>query len=164
MLPDEIQTANSFLNKLVKANPKLAGMGTTITSLLITQDRLQFAHIGDSRAYRLQSGDASGRCPRTTPSSSAWSTRGGWDPDQAEYHPHKNVLMRVLGDVDASPELDITFLPAGNQRALAALLRRAQRRGRARGGTHGPGDPGPDANARSLLDGPDPWRRARRTT
>ena len=54
VLPDEIQTANAFLNKLVRANPKLAGMGTTITSLLITEDRLQFAHIGDSRAYRLK--------------------------------------------------------------------------------------------------------------
>src|SRR5690554_2416782 len=35
VLPDEIQTANTFLSKLVKANPKLAGMGTTITACLI---------------------------------------------------------------------------------------------------------------------------------
>src|SRR5699024_10573903 len=31
----------------------------------------------------------------------------------AESHPHKNVLMRVLGDVDASPELDVTSFAAG---------------------------------------------------
>lgn len=110
VLPDEIQTANSFLNKLVKANPKLAGMGTTITSLLITQDRLQFAHIGDSRAYRLKRGRF-----RQVSKDHTFVQRlvdeGRLDPDQAEYHPHKNVLMRVLGDVDASPELDITSFP-----------------------------------------------------
>ncbi len=110
VLPDEIQTANSFLNKLVKANPKLSGMGTTITSLLITQDRLQFAHIGDSRAYRLKRGRF-----RQVSKDHTFVQRlvdeGRLDPDQAEYHPHKNVLMRVLGDVDASPELDITSFP-----------------------------------------------------
>jgi protein phosphatase len=31
-------------------------------------------------------------------------------PEEAETHPHKNVLMRVLGDVDASPELDLDTL------------------------------------------------------
>ncbi|GAA1141130.1 PP2C family protein-serine/threonine phosphatase [Nesterenkonia lutea] len=110
VLPDEIQTANSFLNKLVKANPKLAGMGTTITSLLITQDRLQFAHIGDSRAYRLKRSRF-----RQVSKDHTFVQRlvdeGRLDPEQAEYHPHKNVLMRVLGDVDASPELDITSFP-----------------------------------------------------
>jgi protein phosphatase len=33
-------------------------------------------------------------------------------PEEAETHPHTNVLMRVLGDVDASPELDLDTLDA----------------------------------------------------
>ncbi|HIW98989.1 MAG TPA: protein phosphatase 2C domain-containing protein [Candidatus Nesterenkonia stercoripullorum] len=110
VLPDEIQTANAFLNRLVQANPKLAGMGTTITSLLITDNRLQFAHIGDSRAYRLKKGRF-----RQVSKDHTFVQRlvdeGRLKPDEAEYHPHKNVLMRVLGDVDASPELDITSFP-----------------------------------------------------
>ena len=110
VLPDEIQTANAFLNKLVRANPKLAGMGTTITSLLITEDRLQFAHIGDSRAYRLKK-----KRFRQVSKDHTFVQRlvdeGRLDPHEAEFHPHKNVLMRVLGDVDASPELDITSFP-----------------------------------------------------
>ena len=110
VLPDEIQTANAFLNRLVQANPKLAGMGTTITSVLITGDRMQFAHIGDSRAYRLKKGRF-----RQVSKDHTFVQRlvdeGRLDPAQAEHHPHKNVLMRVLGDVDASPELDITSFP-----------------------------------------------------
>ncbi|MGO1192583.1 MAG: PP2C family protein-serine/threonine phosphatase [Nesterenkonia sp.] len=110
VLPDEIQTANTFLSKLVETNPKLAGMGTTITACLITGDKLQFAHIGDSRAYRLKRGRF-----RQVSHDHTFVQRlvdeGRLDPQAAEYHPHKNVLMRVLGDVDASPELDITSFP-----------------------------------------------------
>lgn len=110
VLPDEIQTANTFLSKLVEANPKLAGMGTTITACLITDEKLQFAHIGDSRAYRLKKGRF-----RQVSHDHTFVQRlvdeGRLDPEAAEYHPHKNVLMRVLGDVDASPELDITSFP-----------------------------------------------------
>ena len=110
VLPDEIQTANTFLSKLVEANPKLAGMGTTITACLITDDKLQFAHIGDSRAYRLKKGRF-----RQVSHDHTFVQRlvdeGRLEPEAAVYHPHKNVLMRVLGDVDASPELDITSFP-----------------------------------------------------
>lgn len=110
VLPDEIQTANTFLSKLVKANPKLAGMGTTITACLITGDKLQFAHIGDSRAYRLKKGRF-----RQVSHDHTFVQRlvdeGRLEPEAAAHHPHRNVLMRVLGDVDASPELDITSFP-----------------------------------------------------
>ena len=48
VLADEIQTANSLLSELVHINPKLAGMGTTVTALLLAEGKLHFAHIGDS--------------------------------------------------------------------------------------------------------------------
>lgn len=57
ILADEIQTANSLLSELVHINPKLAGMGTTVTALLLAEGQLHFAHIGDSRAYRLRDGE-----------------------------------------------------------------------------------------------------------
>ena len=109
VLADEIQTANSLLSELVHMNPKLAGMGTTVTALLLAGGRLHFAHIGDSRAYRLRNG--------TFEQVSVDHTfvqrlidEGRLRPEEAETHPHKNVLMRVLGDVDASPELDLDVL------------------------------------------------------
>ncbi|MGN6440655.1 MAG: PP2C family protein-serine/threonine phosphatase, partial [Arthrobacter sp.] len=39
VLADEIQTANSLLSELVHMNPKLAGMGTTVTALLLAQGK-----------------------------------------------------------------------------------------------------------------------------
>ena len=109
MLADEIQTANSLLSELVHINPKLAGMGTTVTALLLAEGKLHFAHIGDSRAYRLRNGEFEQVSVDHT-FVQRLIDEGRLRPEEAETHPHKNVLMRVLGDVDASPELDLDTL------------------------------------------------------
>jgi serine/threonine protein phosphatase PrpC len=109
ILADEIQTANSLLSELVHINPKLAGMGTTVTSLLLAEGKLHFAHIGDSRAYRLRDGEFAQISIDHT-FVQRLIDEGRLRPEEAETHPHKNVLMRVLGDVDASPELDLDTL------------------------------------------------------
>lgn len=109
VLADEIQTANSLLSELVHMNPKLAGMGTTVTALLLAEGKLHFAHIGDSRAYRLRDGVFEQISVDHT-FVQRLIDEGRLKPEEAETHPHKNVLMRVLGDVDASPELDLDAL------------------------------------------------------
>jgi serine/threonine protein phosphatase PrpC len=110
-LADEIQTANSLLSELVATNPQLAGMGTTVTAILLEGSTLRLAHIGDSRAYRLKNGVFE---QITTDHTFVQRLidEGRLKPEEAEVHPHKNVLMRVLGDVDASPELDLEAFDA----------------------------------------------------
>ncbi|MCC9144245.1 MULTISPECIES: PP2C family serine/threonine-protein phosphatase [unclassified Arthrobacter] len=106
ILADEIQAANSLLSELVTTSPQLSGMGTTVTALLLHDQRLALAHIGDSRAYRLKDG----RFEQISIDHTFVQRlidEGRLQPEEAEVHPHKNVLMRVLGDVDASPELDL---------------------------------------------------------
>ncbi len=105
-LADEIQTANSLLSELVATNPQLAGMGTTVTAILLEDSTLQLAHIGDSRAYRLKN-DIFEQITIDHTFVQRLIDEGRLRPEEAEIHPHKNVLMRVLGDVDASPELDL---------------------------------------------------------
>lgn len=111
LLADEIQTANSLLSELVGANPLLAGMGTTVTALLLSGGDFAFAHIGDSRAYRLR-GNELEQVSTDHTFVQRLINEGRLRPEEAETHPHKNVLMRVLGDVDASPELDLATFPA----------------------------------------------------
>ena len=110
VLPDEIQAANLVLNELVNANPKLSGMGTTVTAMLLTGDVLQFAHIGDSRAYRLKNGVFE-QISHDHTFVQRLVDEGRLRPEEAEIHPHKNVLLRVIGDSDASPELDVAKYP-----------------------------------------------------
>ena len=107
MLADEIQSANLILNDLVHDNPKLAGMGTTCTAVLVDNNVLHMAHIGDSRAYRIKN-DVFEQLSVDHTFVQRLIDEGRLNPEDAESHPHKNVLMRVLGDVDASPELDVT--------------------------------------------------------
>lgn len=110
-LADEIQTANSLLSELVSTNPQLAGMGTTVTAVLLNGEQIFFAHIGDSRAYRLKD-DAFEQISVDHTFVQRLIEEGRLRPDEADIHPHKNVLMRVLGDVDASPELDLSIFDA----------------------------------------------------
>ncbi|MFI7483600.1 Stp1/IreP family PP2C-type Ser/Thr phosphatase [Kocuria sp. M1R5S2] len=109
VLADEIQNANQNLARLVHGNPRLGGMGTTVTALLADEDELVVAHIGDSRAYRLH-GEEFEQVTKDHTFVQRLIDEGRLRPEEAESHPHKNVLMRVLGDVDASPEIDVTTL------------------------------------------------------
>ena len=108
-LADEIQTANIILNQLVQVNPLLAGMGTTCTALLLDGDGLELAHIGDSRGYRLREG-AFEQITTDHTFVQRLIEEGRLSADSAGSHPHKNVIMRVLGDTDASPELELKRL------------------------------------------------------
>lgn len=113
-LADEIQSANLIINELAANDPQLAGMGTTCTALLIDGDCIEFAHIGDSRAYRLRPG-ADGEFEQISTDHTFVQrllNEGRITPEEAEHYPHKNVIMRVLGDVDASPELELKTLDA----------------------------------------------------
>ena len=113
-LADEIQSANLIINELAANDPQLAGMGTTCTALLIDGDCIELAHIGDSRAYRLRPG-ADGEFEQISTDHTFVQrllNEGRITPQEAENHPHKNVITRVLGDVDASPELELKTLDA----------------------------------------------------
>ena len=103
-----------IINELAANDPQLAGMGTTCTALLIDGDRIEFAHIGDSRAYRLRPG-ADGEFEQISTDHTFVQrllNEGRITRRRRENHPHKNVIMRVLGDVDASPELELKTLDA----------------------------------------------------
>ncbi|MDN3903065.1 protein phosphatase 2C domain-containing protein [Arthrobacter sp. YD2] len=139
VLADEIQAANSLLSELVTTSPQLSGMGTTVTALLLHDRRLALAHIGDSRAYRLKN-DRFEQISIDHTFVQRLIDEGRLRPEEAEVHPHKNVLMRVLGDVDASPELDLaTFDVEPGERwllcsdGLTAVLRDSDIEGILRG-------------------------------
>ena len=113
-LADEIQSANAIINDLAASDQRLAGMGTTCTALLVDGEKIEMAHIGDSRAYRLRADEDGGFEQISTDHTFVQRllNEGRITPEEAENHPHRNVIMRVLGDVDASPELELQTLEA----------------------------------------------------
>lgn len=50
-------TSQQALRDKVKVHPDLSGMGTTLSALLVHEDRVVWGNIGDSRVYLLRKGD-----------------------------------------------------------------------------------------------------------
>src|SRR5699024_3298171 len=91
--------------------PQLRGLGTTITARLRAEGKFALAHIGDSRAYLLRDGETT-QVTKDHTFVQRLLDEGRLTEEEAERHPQRSVLMRVLGDVDADPELDLSLRPA----------------------------------------------------
>jgi protein phosphatase len=97
--------ANGLLAETVFEHSELTGMGTTVSAIVRVGNRIALAHIGDSRIYRFRDG----KLEQIT-SDHTFVQRlvdsGRITAEEAAVHPRRSVLMRVLGDVDAAPEID----------------------------------------------------------
>jgi len=94
--------ANDHLRDMVAGDAALEGMGTTLTSLLFTGNRLGLLHIGDSRCYLLRRGQLSQITHDDTLVQSLVD-EGRISEAEAGHHPQRSVITRALdgrGDVD----------------------------------------------------------------
>lgn len=101
--------ANQEISAAVGDRPELTGMGTTVSALVRVGDVIATAHIGDSRIYLLRDGELSQITNDHTFVQRLVET-GRITPEEAAVHPRRSVLMRVLGDIDQSPEIDTSVL------------------------------------------------------
>ena len=95
-LKQAILLANDLILNAARRNENYQGMGTTATVLYLDGDRAYFAHVGDSRLYRLRRNIFE----QLTKDHSYVETlvrRGEISPDEARVHPMKNVLTQAVG-------------------------------------------------------------------
>ena len=104
-----LAAANRRLTETVAEHSELTGMGTTVSAMLVQDDHVVIAHIGDSRVYLLRSGELSQVSTDHT-FVQRLVDAGRITADEAMVHPRRSVLMRVLGDVESSPEVDTMVL------------------------------------------------------
>lgn len=108
-LQSALIAANALLAETVFEHPELTGMGTTVSAMIRVGDRVALAHIGDSRIYLFRDGEL-----KQVSIDHTFVQRlvdsGRITEEEAMVHPRRSVLMRVLGDVDASPEIDTWVL------------------------------------------------------
>jgi protein phosphatase len=110
-----VQRANDQLRSMVEEDPQLEGMGTTLTALLWTGQRLGLVHVGDSRAYLLRDGVLTQITQDHT-----WVQRlvdeGRITEEEATTHPQRSLLMRALGSGEhVEPDLSIREVRAGDR-------------------------------------------------
>jgi serine/threonine protein phosphatase PrpC len=98
-----IQEANRRVYERGAEDSTASGMGTTITVALVEDGAVAFGHVGDSRAYLIREDEIE----QLTDDHSlvAELVRSGrLSPEEAETHPQRSVITRVLG---TDPEVDV---------------------------------------------------------
>jgi PPM family protein phosphatase len=120
-LPAAVQFADARLERATAMHPELRGMGSTLTAMLLTGDRIGLAHVGDSRAYLLRN-DRVEQVTRDDTYVQLLAERGHLTPEEAAEHPQRNVLIKVLrGDGDgASAQLRIRTAKPGDRYLLCS--------------------------------------------
>lgn len=116
-----LHEAQAALLARAKEEPQLAGMGTTVTALMRAGNKLVMAHIGDSRAYLLRDGELVQVTTDHTFVEYLVQT-GRITPEEADVHPQRSVVMRVLGDHDVEivPDLSVREARAGDRWLLCS--------------------------------------------
>ncbi|HVE74622.1 MAG TPA: protein phosphatase 2C domain-containing protein [Mycobacteriales bacterium] len=102
-LKQAAESANEHLTDMVRGDPALEGMGTTLTALLSAGNRLGLLHIGDSRCYLLRDGELN-QITRDHTLVQALIDEGRISEEEATTHPQRSVIMRVL---DGRPGLEL---------------------------------------------------------
>jgi len=108
-LQTALMAANQLITETVFEHQELIGMGTTVSAMIRVDDQLAIAHIGDSRIYRFRDDELTQITADHTFVQRLVDS-GRITPEEAAVHPRRSVLMRVLGDVDAAPEIDTTVM------------------------------------------------------
>ncbi len=111
-----VDVANAEVFSKAESDPHLSGMGTTLTSCIVTPDSVVTANIGDSRIYY----ENEGKIRQLTRDHSLVQSlidEGKITPKEALNHPNRNIILRALG-VDERVSADIATHPFTEGRLL----------------------------------------------
>lgn len=88
--------ANGKIIEYAEKQKYISGMGTTVVATLFHEKKMSYAHLGDSRLYLFKDGVL-----KLLTEDHSWVQEqvklGYLTPEEANYHPLKNVVTRALG-------------------------------------------------------------------
>lgn len=97
------------------------GGGTTMTAALVIGEQVTIAHVGDSRAYFVY---PDGRMQRVTKDHSLVQRMVELEEiteDEAKTHPHRNVLLRAIGQMEPyRPDIQTHQIPRQGRMLLCS--------------------------------------------
>jgi len=114
-----ISAANDQLRAAVRENPALEGMGTTLTALLFSGNRLALVHVGDSRAYVLRDGELT-QITRDDTYVQLLVDEGRITPDEANTHPQRSLITRALQGDEIDPDFSVREARPGDRYLLCS--------------------------------------------
>jgi PPM family protein phosphatase len=105
-LAEVAREANRKIYGLAQEDSSRAGMGTTLTAVMVHDGELAIGHVGDSRAYRFRDGELE-RLTHDHSLVEELVRQGKIKPEEAETHPQRSIITRALGP---EPEVDVETL------------------------------------------------------
>jgi len=109
LMESAIQSATSIIYSMAELDRQKAGMGTTISALLLSGEYGVIGHVGDSRIYRV----VGENFEQLTEDHSliAWQLKQGLiSEEEAMVSPYRNVITRAVGNRD-HVEVDTVLFP-----------------------------------------------------
>ncbi|MBD2700455.1 Stp1/IreP family PP2C-type Ser/Thr phosphatase [Spirosoma sp. BT702] len=108
------QIANRQIFEEARLHDTFRGMGTTCTAIVVHEQQLYFAHVGDSRAYLFKAGQLI-QITQDHTYIQELLRKGDISPEAAASHPERNVLTQAMG-TKASVQIDLgrCILPFDN--------------------------------------------------
>ena len=116
-----LKEANALIYHAAQKFPDKSGMGTTLVTVVIKNDTLFVAHIGDSRAYLLRQNEPIQQITTDHSWVEEQVRRRALTRAEAEASPYRNYILRSVG-VEPSVEADIsqTVLQTGDRVLLCS--------------------------------------------
>ena len=114
--PPETPLREILAEGVIKAHEAILenapGGGTTLTALLIVDNQMAIAHVGDSRVYAINKDNTLHALTRDHSLVKRLEELGQLTADEAAVHPQKNVLYRALGQGEPfEPEIITALAP-----------------------------------------------------
>lgn len=111
LLNSSISAANVRVFDKSRESKEFNGMGTTIVAAIVQGNTAYFVHAGDSRAYVINGKEIT-QITRDHSIVQSMIEDGKLSPEEACYHPRKNVITRALGvEESVNPEFTVYELP-----------------------------------------------------
>jgi protein phosphatase len=111
--------ANEHLRAMVEGDSDLDGMGTTLTAMLFAGNRFGMVHVGDSRAYLLHDGKLE-QITHDDTFVQSLVDQGRISPDEANTHPQRSLLLRVLTGQEVEPHFSVREAVPGDRYLLCS--------------------------------------------
>ncbi len=110
-----VDDVNTQLSQLVSRDLTLDGMGTTFCGAMFDGNQFAITHVGDSRCYLLRDGELT-----QLTHDHSWVQQlideGRLTPKQAETHPHRSLIIRVLnGQKGVVPDCELVDAAIGDR-------------------------------------------------
>jgi len=109
-----LQTANRRIEEAVVEEPARAGMGTTVTALILAGDRVGGLNVGDSRCYLLRDGEFN-QVTRDDTYVQALVDQGVLSREDARRHPQRALVTQAVQGSEFKPAGRMIPIRAGDR-------------------------------------------------